>query len=183
MLAKCSDRQLMRNCTSRDWQQAWQPNKKGPCCQHISCSEQLSYEVSMTARGNLAVTISQSDVLTAIALGCRCFFADFLDKSDPRDRKYAEILDSQAALAAVEEALADHNATSKRPMPLAVFLYALEHVSRINRLMKQPGGNMLLVGVGGSGRQSLARLAAFMAGLELFQVTILTASGQPQAEQ
>eukprot|EP00879_Flechtneria_rotunda_P029025 GHRR01031280.1.p1 GENE.GHRR01031280.1~~GHRR01031280.1.p1 ORF type:complete len:706 (+),score=183.60 GHRR01031280.1:1495-3612(+) len=110
----------------------------------------------------------------------RCFFADFLDKSDPRDRKYAEILDSQAALAAVEEALADHNATSKRPMPLAVFLYALEHVSRINRLMKQPGGNMLLVGVGGSGRQSLARLAAFMAGLELFQVEISKSYGRAE---
>jgi Holliday junction resolvasome RuvABC ATP-dependent DNA helicase subunit len=70
----------------------------------------------------------------------------------------------------VEEALADYNGTSKRPMHLAMFLYALEHVSRISRLMKQPGGHMLLIGVGGSGRQSLAKLAAFMTGVELFQV-------------
>lgn len=33
----------------------------------------------------------------------------------------------------VEELLADHNALSKRPMALAMFLYALEHVARIAR--------------------------------------------------
>eukprot|EP00878_Enallax_costatus_P040239 GHUV01046297.1.p2 GENE.GHUV01046297.1~~GHUV01046297.1.p2 ORF type:complete len:106 (-),score=33.17 GHUV01046297.1:311-628(-) len=103
-------------------------------------------------------------------LACRCFFGDFMDKAEPADRQYAEIPDVHAALSAVEEALSDHNATSKRPMPLAIFLFAVEHVSRIIRLMKQAGGHMLLVGVGGSGRQSLAKLAAYMAGLEVFQV-------------
>lgn len=34
----------------------------------------------------------------------------------------------------------DHNAMSKRPMNLAIFLYAVEHVSRISRVLKQPGG-------------------------------------------
>lgn len=55
-------------------------------------------------------------------------------------------------------------------MNLAMFLFAVEHVSRICRVLSQPGGNMLLVGLGGSGRQSLARLAAFICGMEVIQV-------------
>ena len=42
-------------------------------------------------------------------------------------------------MAKMEEYLADHNANSKRPMDLAVFLYAVEHVSRVCRVLKQPG--------------------------------------------
>ena len=45
-------------------------------------------------------------------------------------------------------------------------------VTRIVRVIRQPRGNMLLVGIGGSGRQSLSRLSAYIIGFQVFQIEI-----------
>ena len=46
-------------------------------------------------------------------------------------------------------------------MNLVLFHNALEHVSNLVRMIRFQGGHALLVGYGGSGKQSLTRLAAY----------------------
>jgi len=111
-----------------------------------------------------------------------CFFGDLLDADaeDAASRRYDEMPEVPAVLQAVEEGLEDFNANTKRPMNLAIFLYAAEHVSRICRVLKQPGAHILNAGVGGSGRQSLSRLAAHLSGMPVFTVEISKTYNVPE---
>jgi dynein heavy chain, axonemal len=93
-------------------------------------------------------------------------------------RARRHIGDKERLVAVCKEYLADFNATSKKPMDLVLFSFALEHVARICRVITLPGGNALLVGLGGSGRQSLTRLAAFMEEFEVFQIEVSKTYGR-----
>ena len=71
----------------------------------------------------------------------------------------------------MEESLRDYNIIHRgQRLDLVVFNYAIEHMTRIGRILRRPYGNALLVGTGGSGRQSLTRLTAAMCELEVFQI-------------
>ena len=85
--------------------------------------------------------------------------------------KYAPIASYQVLNQILVEALENYNEMNSM-MNLVLFRDAMEHVCRINRILESPRGNALLVGVGGSGKQSLARLAAFISNLEVFQITL-----------
>lgn len=59
-------------------------------------------------------------------------------------------------------------------MNLVLFTQAMEHISRIARIIDLPVGSALLVGVGGSGKQSLAKLSSFILGYDVVRVVVTT---------
>ncbi|XP_055994863.1 dynein axonemal heavy chain 3 [Sorex fumeus] len=99
------------------------------------------------------------------------FFGDFFKPSS--DVKiYDEITDLKQLTTVMEYYLEEFNNVSKAPMSLVMFKFAIEHISRICRVLKQDKGHLLLVGIGGSGRQSASKLSTFMNSYELYQIEI-----------
>jgi dynein heavy chain len=121
------------------------------------------------------LNMSWTDVVTTEPI----LFGDFMTPgADPK--VYVEIKDMRKLVKITEEYLDDYNSTSTNPMKLVMFLDAIEHVCHISRIIRQPGGHALLLGVGGSGRQSLSRLAAFMSEYALFQIEVSKNYGQAE---
>ncbi|XQJ27193.1 dynein heavy chain, putative [Leishmania guyanensis] len=100
-------------------------------------------------------------------------FVDFLDGEQDEMAKYKLVPSMEQLRQIVEEGLENYNTEpGARPMNLVFFADALEHLCRIHRVLRQPQGNALLVGLGGSGRNSLSRLATYLAGYTMFTIEI-----------
>ena len=85
--------------------------------------------------------------------------------------KYDGIMSWEQINGILVEALDNYNDLNAA-MNLVLFEDAMSHILRINRILEMPRGNALLVGVGGSGKQSLSRLAASISGLDVFQIQL-----------
>lgn len=110
-------------------------------------------------------------------------FVDFMRDADldpdtdeptgPRPRMYEAVKGIEDLRERVEMFMYEHNDGVKTgKLDLVLFDDALLHMARISRIIMMPRGSALLVGVGGSGKKSLTRLASYIAGYEQFQITV-----------
>ncbi|XP_069004796.1 dynein axonemal heavy chain 1 [Embiotoca jacksoni] len=104
-------------------------------------------------------------------------YGDFMISSAAH-KVYTYIEDKEMLLQVMEKYVEDYNQVNMTKMKLVLFMDAIEHVCRISRVLRQPLGNALLLGVGGSGRQSLTKLASYMSEYECFQIELSKNYGQ-----
>jgi dynein heavy chain, axonemal len=107
-------------------------------------------------------------------------FCDFWEGRDTEPRHYMEVPNQNKLMEKIYEYQDEYNADprysgsrGKNALKLVLFQDACEHICRIVRVLRQPRGNCLLLGVGGSGRQSLAKISAFIANQALVGIELI----------
>ncbi|GBF97683.1 flagellar outer dynein arm heavy chain beta [Raphidocelis subcapitata] len=102
-------------------------------------------------------------------------FTSFMQQSGD-EPVYAPVSSYETLRKVLDDRLAEYNETNT-VMELVLFQQAMEHVTRIARILDLPRGHAMLVGVGGSGKQSLARLAAHICGYDVYQIAVSSSYG------
>jgi dynein heavy chain, axonemal len=100
-------------------------------------------------------------------------FGSYFDMDTEYEERRYELVQNVTMLRNLAyQCLEEYNSTHKSKMDVVLFEYALQHLNKICRIMSLPGGSGLLVGQGGSGRQSMTQLAATILNQSLFQPEI-----------
>eukprot|EP01135_Chromosphaera_perkinsii_P010177 Nk52_evm43s2039 gene=Nk52_evmTU43s2039 len=121
----------------------------------------------------------------AAELNTEAFFVKFLrdaveptgDEPDDFDFSRPSVYEPVADFPSLKERLESFQITYNEEtrgsnMDMVFFQDALIHLVKISRVITMPSGSALLVGVGGSGKQSLTKLASYIAGHKIFQIVI-----------
>ncbi|KAL0234517.1 hypothetical protein PCE1_001553 [Barthelona sp. PCE] len=104
-------------------------------------------------------------------------YCDFMSIDEMGERMMPDLyepVDSFDELKTVAaQYLETHNMKNKaHKLPIILFDECLRHLASLLRIIQMPRGNALLMGVGGSGKKTLTRFAAYIARMELFEITL-----------
>ncbi|UYV76302.1 DNAH5 [Cordylochernes scorpioides] len=118
------------------------------------------------------------------AITTKCYFVDFLrdvpegpgeeeDGETETPKVYEPVYSMSVLVERLSGLVTLYNEMMRGVgLDLVFFEDATVHLIKISRIIRTPSGNALLVGVGGSGKQSLTKLASFIAGYKTFQITL-----------
>ncbi|KAJ0174233.1 hypothetical protein K1T71_010379 [Dendrolimus kikuchii] len=99
-------------------------------------------------------------------------FGDYRNALDEEEiRYYEDLLDYEAVYFLFQEILDEYNERMTK-VSIVLFEDCLEHLTRTHRILRMDRGNAMIIGVGGSGKKSICRLAAFAAGCDIFEITV-----------
>jgi dynein heavy chain, axonemal len=73
-----------------------------------------------------------------------------------------------------------YNLNGQATLKMVFFKEAVEHVLRICRVLQQPGGHLLLIGLDGTGRRTCLELSTFISGHSLFQLNLKRGYGHQE---
>lgn len=103
-------------------------------------------------------------------------FTSFVSACKGHDATLMQIASYEDLQRVLEDKLAEFN-EQVSSMDLVLFTQAMQHITRIARIIDQPKGHALLVGVGGSGKQSLSQLSRFILSYDVFRIVVTSSFG------
>lgn len=103
----------------------------------------------------------------------KIIFTDIMsDAPDIVDREYTEHTDLNLIRKKVELELEEYNMTKKDSMNISIFDFAVIQVLKICRILRLDKSHGVLIGLGGSGRQTLVRLSSYIMGQQTVSVEV-----------
>uniref|UniRef100_H2YVQ0 AAA+ ATPase domain-containing protein n=1 Tax=Ciona savignyi TaxID=51511 RepID=H2YVQ0_CIOSA len=101
-------------------------------------------------------------------------FGDFLDMNAPSaSRMYRQLPSHNMLSTLLEEYYMRISSSLSSSPPLIFFEAAIDHVVRAARVFRQPGAHLLLVGIDGTGKVTTCKLAARIAGCQVYSLSIV----------
>ncbi|XP_050426983.1 dynein axonemal heavy chain 10-like [Adelges cooleyi] len=99
-------------------------------------------------------------------------YGDYKNALDEEEvRLYEDYKEYEEILHMFKQILFEYNEKNTK-IDMVLFDMALEHLTRIHRVLRMDRGHMMLVGVGGSGKALMTKVAAFTAGCEMFSIML-----------
>jgi dynein heavy chain len=159
-------------------------------CERVFCDKLINskdkdtvlnyiHDISLDSFEGLQADINEKFARDKIFLFCDFLIPDVKDEDgviiQAALREYEAVNDIEWLRKRCYECIEDYNAEPKntRKLDLVLFDDAVKHLLRISRIIKMPRSSALLVGVGGSGKQSLTRLAASIGKMEMRQIELV----------